>query len=176
MDGNSLPDSSGGGNESHAHEATRYPSVDACRQRSDGTGAGVRPRRAIPVHAAAADQDLAIDIGAELSTDSRCGTAGASATAVALISLPCGACTGPIRTSLFSPSSNGAGADHLRTVCAKRNVRRPCYELRTRGCGGRIRPQSTERFHGPLYALNFSAAPLSDVERAPKPSCIIARA
>src|SRR5262252_7922387 len=130
--------------------------LDAGGQRCDGAGAGLRPGRAISIHAPAADQGIAIIVVAELSANPGRRIAGAGAGRIALGPLPryavtkvVGAWIKPLR--LYRPRAKDTRAD-----CARRDVRRSCFQLRARRCIRRTGPQSVGRLHGTMYELTAS--------------------
>ena len=86
--------------ESTEHDPICHRVLDAGRQRPRVAGAGPRPSRAIPIHAAAADQDTAVIVGAELFAYSRRGATGAGPKAVALGSVSRHAAARPIGLSV----------------------------------------------------------------------------
>jgi len=130
--------------------------LDAGGQRCDGAGAGLRPGRAISIHAPAADQGIAIIVVAELSANPGRRIAGAGAGRIALGPLPRYAVTKVVGTwikplRLYSPRPKDPCAD-----CAGRDVRRSCFQLRARRCIRRIGPQSVGRLYGTMYELTAS--------------------
>ena len=82
--------------ESTEHDPICHRVLDAGRQRPRVAGAGPRPSRAIPIHAAAADQDTAVIVSAELFAYSRRSATGAGPKAVALGSVSRHAAARPI--------------------------------------------------------------------------------
>ena len=143
--------------------------LDAGGQRRDGAGAGLRPGRAISIHAPAADQGIAIIVVAELSANPRRGIAGSGAGGIALgplsryaVTKVLGARIKPLR--LYSPRTKDPRADY-----AGRNVWRPCFQLRARRCIRRIGPQSVGHLHGTMYELTASQRLCLHVARQNKP-------
>ncbi len=86
--------------ESTEHDPICHRVLDAGRQRPRVAGAGPRPSRAIPIHAAAADQDTAVIVSAELFAYSRRSATGAGPKAVALGSVSRHAAARPIGLSV----------------------------------------------------------------------------
>ena len=86
--------------ESTEHDPICHRVLDAGRQRPRVAGAGPWPSRAIPIHAAAADQDTAVIVSAELFAYSRRSATGAGPKAVALGSVSRHAAARPIGLSV----------------------------------------------------------------------------
>ena len=101
----------------------------------------------------AANQDAAITADTELSDNPRRGAAGTSSKAVALGALPRHAANGPVGFPIDTYRSYGPRPCDFRPVFSGRDVRRPCFELRTRRRVGRTGPRPVKRIHGSVCEL-----------------------
>lgn len=129
-----------GAQRSAEHDPIRHCIIDAGRRRHGGVGTGLWPARAIPIHAAAADQGIAIVATAELCDDSGRGAAGAGTWRVGRGALPCQAGAQGVRAWSDPPRLYGPRTQDPRAVGASRDVRRPRFQLCACWCVLRIGP------------------------------------